>query len=220
MTYRNGFSPARPLWEARLGRTDADPGVRTLERGAGAEAARPAEASGVSSLGKAPRGGARTAVAADSSWTGGTETCVGALGSGRDRAATNAAPPPRRRPAAVIMARTMGRRGGRGGGSVPSVAASAARVDGTTAETGPSSTGPAGRCDGRMTTRAGGVPVGGRLSMGTWIVRVQKGPRASPRSRALAKRREGSVAMAVRTTWPKEPDTEGARCSRGIVFPA
>src|ERR1019366_5526305 len=128
MTYRNGFSPARPLWEARLGRTDADPGVRTLERGAGAEAARPAEASGVSSLGKAPRGGARTA---------------------------NAAPPPRRRPAAVIMARTMGRRGGRGGGSAPSVAASAARVDGTTAETGPSSTGPVGRCDGRMTTRAG-----------------------------------------------------------------
>src|ERR1019366_518188 len=59
MAYRNGFSPARPLWEARLGRTDADPGVRTLERGAGAEAARPAEASGVSSLGKAPRGGAR-----------------------------------------------------------------------------------------------------------------------------------------------------------------
>ncbi len=102
------------------------------------------------------------------------------------------------------------------GGSVASVAARAAFVDGTIADAGAWSSPPTGRVEGRTTTRGGVV-------LGPWAydrtTRLCSGMSASASARTLSKRCSRSTAIARCTISQKAGGNDGRRSASGVGLP-
>ena len=227
--HRNGFSPASPVWSTRVFGVIFVDGMAGGAEGAGRGAFADAgvavgvelsgsPASGGDAVGSGTGGRATGARAT----TGGPDARSGAMLAGgftaggafplratrnaMMAAAATASPPAvntRRDVRSVFAA----------GCTLPIVAASAASVDGTTPEMGPSGACAGAAVDSRTTARGGGTVEACR-------VRTRIGSSAPPSSRTDEKRASRSAAMARCTTAQNAGESEGRRSCNGTARPS